>query len=165
MRILGVDPGSRRTGYGLLESDGGRLAYRAHGVIATAGGSFVERIACLFSGLRDVIRRHHPDSVAMEDVFMARNAASALKLGQARGALIAACSQEGLGVTPYSPTVVKQALTGFGRAGKGQIQHMVGLLLAPPSPLEEDAADALAVAICHANHMQTRASSRGRLRR
>ncbi len=155
MRILGVDPGSRRTGYGVLESDGRRLAYMAHGVIAAGNGEFTDRISTLFTGLCDVIDTHHPDFVAMEDVFMSRNAASSLKLGQARGALIAACAHGGLKVTPYSPTAVKQAVTGFGRAEKGQIQHMVRLLLAPPSPLQEDAADALAVAICHASHMQT----------
>jgi len=85
---------------------------------------------------------------------MARNAASALKLGQARGALIAACAHAGLKVTPYSPTKVKQAVTGFGRAEKGQVQHMIQLLLKPPSPLQEDSADALAVAVCHANHVR-----------
>jgi len=155
MRILGVDPGSRRTGFGVIEASGGRIAYLTHGVIAAGNGEFTDRLASLFEGLCNVITKHRPESVAMENVFMARNAASALKLGQARGALIAACAHGGLKVTPYSPTTVKQAVTGFGRAEKGQIQHMVRLLLAPPSPLQEDAADALAVAICHANHVQS----------
>jgi len=154
MRILGVDPGSRRTGYGVVDANGGRISYLAHGVIAAGNGEFTERLATLFTGLSDVIANHQPECVAMEDVFMARNAASALKLGQARGALIAACAHAGLKVTPYSPTKVKQAVTGFGRAEKGQIQHMIQLLLKPPSPLQEDAADALAVAICHANHVR-----------
>jgi len=158
MRILGVDPGSRRTGYGIVDASGGRIAHLTHGVIAAGSGEFTERLATLFTGLSDVIAKHQPECAAMEDVFMARNAASALKLGQARGALIAACAHAGLKVTPYSPTVVKQAVTGFGRAEKGQIQHMIQLLLKPPSPLQEDAADALAVAICHANHVRIPAS-------
>jgi len=154
MRILGVDPGSRRTGFGVIEANGGRITHLAHGVIAAGNGEFTERLSTLFTGLSDVIIQHRPECVAMEDVFMARNAASALKLGQARGALIAACAHAGLKVTPYSPTKVKQAVTGFGRAEKGQIQHMVRLLLKPLSPLQEDAADALAAAICHANHVR-----------
>jgi len=152
MRILGVDPGSRRTGYGIIEANAGGITYQTHGVITAGNGEFTERLASLFIGLSDVIATYQPECVGMEDVFMARNAASALKLGQARGALIAACAHGGLTVTPYSPTKVKQSVTGFGRAEKGQIQHMIQLLLKPPSPLQEDAADALAVAICHANH-------------
>lgn len=155
MRILGVDPGSRRTGYGVVDANSGRISHLAHGVIAAGKGEFTERLATLFSGLSEVISSYQPECVAMEDVFMARNAASALKLGQARGALIAACAQAGLKVTPYSPTKVKQAVTGFGRAEKGQIQHMIQMLLKPPSPLQEDAADALAVAVCHANHVRS----------
>ena len=155
MRILGVDPGSRRTGYGLIESSGGRIAHLAHGVIVAGNGEFMDRLATLFTGLCDIIVEHRPEAVAMEDVFMSRNAASALKLGQARGALIAACAHCGLKITPYSPTAVKQAVVGFGRAEKGQIQHMVQMLLTPPSPMQEDAADALAVAICHANHVHS----------
>ncbi len=155
MRILGVDPGSRRTGYGVVDATGGRITHLAHGVIAAGNGEFTERLATLFTGLSDVIANHRPQCVAMEDVFMARNAASALKLGQARGALIAACAHAKLKVTPYSPTKVKQAVTGFGRAEKGQIQHMIQLLLKLPPPLREDAADALAVAVCHANHVHS----------
>ena len=154
MRILGVDPGSRRTGYGVIDARGGRTTHLVHGIIAAGNGEFTDRLATLFAGLSDVIVRHRPECVAMEDVFMARNAASALKLGQARGALIAACAHAGLRVTPYSPTSMKQAVTGFGRAEKGQIQHMIRLLLNPPPPLQEDAADALAVAICHASHIR-----------
>jgi crossover junction endodeoxyribonuclease RuvC len=152
MRILGVDPGSRRTGYGVVDIDGNRITHVAHGVIAVGDGEFVARLGMLFTDLSSLIAEHKPDCAAMEDVFMARNAASALKLGQARGALIAACTHTGLGVTAYSPTAVKQAVVGFGRAEKGQVQHMIQMLLKPPAPLQEDAADALAVAICHANH-------------
>jgi len=152
MRILGVDPGSRRTGYGIIEVQGSRLAHVAHGVIVPAtDATFDHRLSGLFSELSAVIARYIPEVAAIEDVFMARNAASALKLGQARGALVVACTQAGLSVTPYSPTAVKQALVGFGRAEKQQVQHMVRLLIKPAGALQEDAADALAVAICHAH--------------
>ncbi len=152
MRILGVDPGSRKTGYGIVDVDGSRITHVAHGLIQAGDGEFVERLGCLFTGLSDLIAEFSPECAAMEDVFVSRNAASALKLGQARGALIAACTHAGLAVSAYSPTVVKQAVVGFGRAEKEQVQHMIKLLLKPPSPLAEDAADALAVAVCHANH-------------
>jgi crossover junction endodeoxyribonuclease RuvC len=152
MRILGVDPGSRKTGYGVVDIDGNRITHVTHGVIAVGEGEFVARLGTLFSSLSSLISEHQPSCAAMEDVFMARNASSALKLGQARGALIAACTHAGLDVAAYSPTAVKQAVVGFGRAEKGQVQHMIQLLLKPPAPLQEDAADALAVAICHANH-------------
>jgi len=155
MRILGVDPGSRRAGYGVIDVEGNRMTHIANGVIATGNGEFSERLSVLFSSLSHVINEFQPQTAAMEDVFMARNAASALKLGQARGALIVACTHSGLQVSPYSPTAVKQAVVGFGRAEKGQVQHMIQLLLKPGSPLKEDAADALAVAICHANHQST----------
>ena len=152
MRILGVDPGSRKTGYGIVETDGNRITHVAHGVIAVGDGEFVARLGTLFSALSTLIAEYSPACAAMEDVFVSRNAASALKLGQARGALIAACTHAGLDVAAYSPTAIKQAVVGFGRAEKDQVQHMIKLLLKPPAPLQEDAADALAVAICHANH-------------
>jgi len=155
MRILGVDPGSRRTGYGVVDIEGNRMTHVTHGVIATGNGEFSERLAVLFSSLSHVITEFQPECAAIEDVFMARNAASALKLGQARGALIVACTHAGLQVSAYSPTTVKQAVVGFGRAEKGQVQHMIQLLLKPPAPLQEDAADALAVALCHANHQSS----------
>jgi len=152
MRILGVDPGSRRTGYGVVDVDGNRIKHVTHGVITVGNGEFIARLGTLFASLSQLIAEFNPSCAAMEDVFMARNAASALKLGQARGALIAACTHSGLDVAAYSPTAVKQAVVGFGRAEKGQVQHMIQILLKPPAPLQEDAADALAVAICHANH-------------
>ncbi len=151
MRVLGVDPGSRRTGYGVIDVQGSRLKYVAHGVISPSPQAFDKRLSILFERLTGVIQSYAPEKAAMEDVFMAKNAASALKLGQARGALIVACAQAGLDVAPYSPTSVKQALVGFGRAEKQQVQHMVKLLINPPGKLQEDAADALAVAICHAH--------------
>lgn len=158
MRILGVDPGSQRTGYGIIEAEGQRHLHIAHGVIQTGRGEFAERICILFRELSEVIARFQPDEAAMEDVFIAKNAASALKLGQARGALIAACGHASLSVHPYSPTAVKQSVVGFGRAEKTQVQHMIKMLLKPASPLQEDAADALAVAMCHAHHRNSPAA-------
>ena len=156
MRILGVDPGSRKAGYGIVDIDGNRITHVAHGVITTGNGEFVDRLGRLFADLSALIAEFTPACAAMEDVFVSRNVASALKLGQARGALVAACTHAGLSVTPYSPTLVKQAVVGFGRAEKEQVQHMIKLLLKPPAPLQEDAADALAVAVCHANHAGSR---------
>lgn len=152
MRILGVDPGSRKTGYGIVDVEGNRITHVAHGLIVVGDADFTARLGLLFSDLSALIAEYRPGCAAMEDVFVSRNVASALKLGQARGALIAACTHAGLDVAAYSPTAVKQALVGFGRAEKAQVQHMIRMLLTPPAPLQEDAADALAVAICHANH-------------
>jgi len=152
MRILGVDPGSRKTGYGIVDVEGSRITHVTHGLIKAGDGEFTARLGMLFSGLSSLIEQYRPECAAMEDVFVSRNAASALKLGQARGALIAACTHARLDVAAYSPTAVKQAVVGFGRAEKEQVQHMIKMLLKPPAPLQEDAADALGVAICHANH-------------
>ncbi|MDQ6994063.1 MAG: crossover junction endodeoxyribonuclease RuvC [Mariprofundaceae bacterium] len=152
MRILGVDPGSQKTGVGILDVQGNHLKYVHHSVIRVGTGDFSERLTALFSGLSSIIETFKPELAAMEDVFVSKNVTSALKLGQARGALLAACGFHGLHVEPYSPTKVKQSITGFGRADKKQVQHMVNMLLKPPPPLQEDAADALAVCICHAHH-------------
>ncbi len=152
MRLLGVDPGSQKTGVGIIDVQGSRLQHVYHTVIRCGSGDFDRRLHTLFSRLSEIIGEFRPESAAIEDVFVARNAASALKLGQARGALVAACCAGGLRVAPYSPTRIKQAVVGFGRAEKQQVQHMVRMLLYPPEPLAEDAADALAVAICHAHH-------------
>lgn len=157
MRILGIDPGSLKTGVGIIDVQGNRIRHVHHSVIRCGGGDFDDRLHILFSSLRLVIAEFCPTLAAIEDVFVSKNVNSALKLGQARGALIAACMDSGLRVSPYSPTKVKQAVVGFGRADKEQVQHMIRILLHPPEPLAEDAADALAVAICHAHHapMQT----------
>lgn len=152
VRILGVDPGSQKTGVGIIDVRGNHLQHVCHRVIRCARGELDERLNTLFTGLEELIGEFRPQTAAIEDVFVSRNVSSALKLGQARGALIAACARSGLRVHPYSPTQVKQAVVGFGRAEKNQVQHMIRLLLHPPEPLAEDAADALAVAICHAHH-------------
>ena len=152
MRILGIDPGSRKTGVGILDIQGNRMRHVHHQVIQAGTGDFSERLTTLFTSLNDIIAAFQPDAAAMEDVFVSKNIGSALKLGQARGALVAACGFHGLHVYPYAPTQVKQSVTGVGRADKLQVQHMIRMLLKPPEPLQEDAADALAVCICHAHH-------------
>ncbi len=155
MRILGIDPGSRATGFGFIEVRKGRTVCIAKGVIRTGGGDFPDRLGLIFSGIRDLVREFQPDQVAVESVFVSRNPSSALKLGQARGAAISAVVSEGLKIAEYSPRSVKQALVGRGAADKNQVQHMVCVLLQLREQLEEDAADALAVALCHQHTSET----------
>ncbi len=155
MRILGIDPGSRATGFGFIEVKKGKTVCVAHGVIRTGGGDFPDRLGVIFTGIRDLLREHLPDQVAVESVFLSKNPSSALKLGQARGAAICAVISEGLKVAEYSPRSVKQALVGRGGADKNQVQHMVAVLLQLRERLEEDAADALAVALCHQHTSET----------
>jgi crossover junction endodeoxyribonuclease RuvC len=149
--ILGIDPGSRVTGYGLINSVGNRLEYIDCGCITTRAESLPERLKKIHNGLREVIRQSSPQQAAIEEVFMGKNAASALKLGQARGAAMTACLTHDLPIEEYSARKVKQAVVGAGAAEKAQVQHMVKALLNINDTIAEDAADALAVAICHAN--------------
>ena len=152
VRILGIDPGSRILGYGVIEASGGRLAYVTCGTIrTTVKYSLAWRLNEIFDGLNEVIQTHRPDVAAVEDVFMSSNARSALKLGQARGAAIVAAMQNGLKVYDYPPRQVKQAVAGYGQAEKVQVQRMVKVLLKLKGSPSADAADALAVAICHTN--------------
>ena len=154
-RIIGIDPGSRITGYGVLVLAGGQLHFVACGVVkTTAHLPFSHRINQIFDGINEVIQMHQPDVAAIEDVFLATNPRSALKLGQARGAAVVAAMQNDLAVYDYSPRVVKQAVVGYGQAAKEQVQHMVRVLLGLSSSPSSDAADALAVAICHANQFR-----------
>jgi crossover junction endodeoxyribonuclease RuvC len=155
MRILGIDPGSRFTGFGIIEVQGDRATHVRHGVIQTGTGEFTERLGVIFEELREVIRAEAPVEVAVETVFLSRNASSALKLGQARGAAICAAISMGLPVAEYSPRSVKQAIVGRGAADKVQVQHMVTVLLQLRETPAEDAADALAVALCHQHTQQT----------
>jgi len=164
MRILGIDPGSRKAGVGIIERHGNRLTHIHHHTICCTDSDFPSRLATLFHSLKAILIEYQPDVVAIEDVFMSKNAASALKLGQARGALIAACADSHLDIATYSPTLIKKSLSGFGRADKKQMQYMVGMLLAIKEPVQEDAADALAVAICHAHHCPMQSQSK-RLRK
>lgn len=154
IRILGIDPGSRITGYGVIEVVAGRIRFVACGVVKTTQQfPFAHRLNEIFDGINEVIQLHAPEVAAVEDVFMASNASSALKLGQARGAAVVAAMQNGLGVHDYSAKKVKRSVVGYGQAEKGQVQHMVRVLLGLSSLPSSDAADALAVAICHAHHL------------
>jgi crossover junction endodeoxyribonuclease RuvC len=151
-RIIGIDPGSRVTGYGVIDIDRGRLYFVACGVVRTTPDfSFSIRLNEIFEGLNEVIQVHGPAVAAIEEVFLATNPRSALKLGHARGAAVVAAMQNGLAVYDYSPRAIKQAVVGYGQAEKTQVQHMVQVLLELSGRPSPDAADALAVAICHAN--------------
>lgn len=154
-RILGIDPGSRITGYGLVASHCGKLEFIACGVVKTSADMpFAHRLNQIFDGVNEVVQVHQPTVVAVEDVFLATNPRSALKLGQARGVAVVAAMQNGLQVYDYSPRVVKQGVVGYGQASKDQVQHMVRVLLGLNGSPSSDAADALAVAICHANQFR-----------
>ena len=154
-RIIGVDPGSRITGYGIIDADRGHLHFVACGVVKTTTNyPFSYRLNEIFEGINEVVQLHGPVVAAVEDVFLATNPRSALKLGHARGAAVVAATQNGLTVFDYSPRAVKQAVVGYGQADKKQVQHMVRVLLGLSGAPSTDAADALAVAICHANQFQ-----------
>lgn len=155
MKILGIDPGSRRTGYGIVQVRGDQAVLIAAGVVNCVHKSFPERLGKIFSGLEEIIAKHGPNEVAVETVFVSHNVNSALKLGQARGAAICAAIAAGLPVSEYAPRAIKQAMVGKGSADKDQVQHMVRILLGHTEKLEEDAADALAVALCHQHTRQT----------
>ena len=153
---MGIDPGSRITGYGIIDMDGPRSLYVASGGIQTnSGQALPERLKTIFEAVTEIVRFHQPKEVAVEQVFMHRNPDSALKLGQARGAAICAVVVAGLPVSEYAARSIKQAVVGNGAADKTQVQRMVALLLRLPEPLQADAADALAVAICHGHTRQT----------
>jgi len=150
--VLGVDPGSRFCGYGLLRADRRGLAYLASGrVRLDRRDSLAVRLAVLQGALEEILDRHRPDVSAVEKVFFAKSARSALSLGHARGVVLAALARAGIPVDEYSALEVKKAVVGYGRADKRQVQEMVAMLLRIRNPLVEDEADALAVAICHAN--------------
>ena len=151
LRILGIDPGSVRMGYGVIDTDGQQSWHRAHGCIQAGHGTLGEKLARIAEELQAVITDWQPAHMAIEDVFMAKNAQSALKLGQARGAAICIGVQQQLTINEYSARRVKQSLVGSGGAQKEQVQHMVSLLLNIEHDLQADAADALAIAICHAH--------------
>ena len=155
-RILGIDPGSRVTGYGVIDSDGRKSVHVASGCISIKGGELPERLGEIYRGVASVIAEYGPVEMAVEEVFVSKNVASALKLGQARAAAICAGIAAGLGVSEYTPRMIKQALVGTGGADKGQVEHMVKLILGLHATLAPDQADALAVAISHAHTHTTR---------
>jgi len=147
IRILGIDPGSINTGFGIIDVDGNHSIHIENGTI--------NKLFAIFTQLNDIIDQHHPDEVAIEKIFMHRNADSALKLGQARGAAITTCATKQLKIFEYTATQVKQATVGRGHAAKQQVQHMVKVLLCLNEVPQVDAADALAVAICHAHSRES----------
>lgn len=155
--ILGIDPGSRVTGFGVVRAEGTQPVYVASGCIRAKGAEMPKRLGEIFQGIGEVIATYQPEVLAIERVFMHRNADSALKLGQARGAALVAAVSRGLSVHEYSPNEIKQAVTGRGHAAKHQIQHMVSVLLKLSATPPADAADALAAALCHAHIRQYRA--------
>ena len=154
MRILGIDPGTRVTGYGVVEKRGNRLIHIDNGALYTrSGDELAFRLKTIHDGLCRIIGEYTPEAVAVEQIFVAKNALSALKLGHARGAALLAGMNAGLPVFEYTALQVKNAVVGYGRAAKLQVQQMVRALINLPEIAQEDASDALAVAICHAHSM------------
>ena len=168
--ILGIDPGSRKTGFGIINCLGAKSEYVGSGVIRVPDVSLPERLKVIFDSVSEIIEKYCPQEFAIESVFMAKSAGSALKLGQARGAAIVAAVNQDLPVSEYEARKVKQSVVGNGGADKLQVQHMVKTLLKLPATPQEDAADALAIALCHASTRQhlvniasARSFRRGRL--
>ena len=156
IRIIGIDPGLRRTGWGIVEADGVRLSYIASGLITSDGeADLAYRLRELYEGLCSVIAGHAPDEAAVEETFVNKDARATLKLGQARGMALLAPAQRGLRVAEYPPNVVKKTVTGTGHGEKRQIAAMIGFLLPKAKFESADEADALAIAICHASHRQS----------
>ena len=156
MKVFGIDPGSERTGYGCIDTDGSRHRILHCGAVsAPASASFPARLLAIHQRLSALLLAHRPDAVAVESIFYASNVRSALKLGHARGVAVLAAAQAGLPVVEYTPAEIKRAVVGYGRAEKHQVQQMVKLLLGLPAvPSPHDAADALAVAICHVHSVR-----------
>jgi crossover junction endodeoxyribonuclease RuvC len=150
VRILGLDPGSRRTGFGIIDCDGPDSVHRAHGCIDGIGSTLDQRVRSIFEGICKVVEEHRPDEIAIERVFVNRNVDSALKLGQARGAALCAVPS-GVPVYEYAPRAVKLAVVGSGAAEKQQVAHMIRAMLLLRARIVSDASDALAVALCHAH--------------
>lgn len=160
--ILGVDPGSRITGFGVIRAEGSRLHYIDSGCIRMPDGTMAQRLQTIYTGLSEIIGQYRPDEFAIEQVFLSRNVDSALKLGQARGVAMVCAANAGLAVHEYAAREVKQAIVGKGSADKVQVQHMVTAIMELPRRPQEDAADALGIAICHAHMRQSRARLAGR---
>lgn len=155
MRVLGIDPGLRNMGWGVIDVAGSRLSHVANGTLRSASGPLAERLLTLHQGLCAVVERYAPDTAAIEQTFVNRDGASTLKLGQARGIALLSVAQAGIAPGEYAPNAVKKAVVGVGHADKRQIAHMIALQLPGCAPDSADAADALAIAICHAHHAQS----------
>jgi crossover junction endodeoxyribonuclease RuvC len=156
--VLGIDPGSQCTGFGVVDAAGPRLTYVASGVIRTPHGDFAARLCEIFTGVRSIVAQYRPQEIAIEKVFVNRNPDSALKLGQARGAAICGTAEANAAVFEYATRQIKQAVVGSGGAEKAQVQLMMRSLLRLEGMIAADAADALAAAVCHALRGQVRAS-------
>lgn len=155
-RLIGLDPGLRRTGWGVIEVEGNSLFHVASGAVtSTAALPLAERLSQLYEALAVVLTAHDPAEAAVEETFVNKNPSSTLKLGQARGAVMLAPAQAGIPVAEYSANLIKKSLVGNGHADKNQVQAMIGILLPGAKPETADAADALAIAICHAHHRRT----------
>ena len=158
IRILGIDPGLRRTGWGVVDVAGNRLIFVACGCVETNERDEVAaRLVAIHRGLARVLSEHRPQEAAVEATFVNKNAAATLKLGQARGVALLAPAQAGVSVAEYAPNLVKKTIVGAGHAEKAQIRVMIGVLLPKADPQSEDAADALAIAVTHAHHRQSAA--------
>lgn len=155
MRVLGLDPGLRTLGWGVIEVDGPRLSHVANGHCTSASGALADRLLALFDQLSEVVARFAPDAAAVEQTFVNRDGAGTLKLGQARAVALLVPARAGLAVGEYAPNAVKKSVVGVGHADKAQIAHMVRLQLPGVQLAGADAADALAIAICHAHHLQS----------
>ncbi|WP_108503380.1 crossover junction endodeoxyribonuclease RuvC [Paracoccus indicus] len=157
MKVLGIDPGLRNMGWGIIQVDGSRIRHVANGTIHSDGDQDLgSRLSVLFRGLCAIIATHEPDEAAVEQTFVNKDATGTLKLGQARGVALLAPAEAGITVGEYAPNAVKKTVVGVGHAGKEQVQHMVRVQLAGVQFESADAADALAIAICHARHLQSR---------
>lgn len=154
LRILGIDPGSRLTGFGVLDIEADSATYVASGTVQSTDGEFPDRLRQIFESVAEIVSRYHPDVVAIESVFVHKNAGSALKLGHARSAAICATFDSDVEVVEYAPRAIKQAVVGTGSATKEQVQHMVVALLRLDGEPSADAADALATALCHGHQRQ-----------
>ncbi len=161
--ILGIDPGSRITGYGVIQQKGSKCIYIASGCIRTKGDTLAPKLDMIFKGISEIIKQYQPTEFGIEQVFMAKNPDSALKLGQARGAAIVAATQADLYIQEYSARQIKQAVAGIGAATKEQVQHMVMQILNLSGKPQADAADGLAVAICHAHTAQSLVAMSGKV--
>ncbi len=159
MRVLGIDPGLRVLGWGVIEAEGTRISHVANGLCKSEGGDLAARLLSLFEALSEVVARHAPDTAAVEQTFVNKDGAGTLKLGQARGIAMLVPARAGLAVGEYAPNTIKKTVVGVGHAAKVQVDHMVRLQLPGARIAGPDAADALAVALCHAHH----ARSAGRL--
>jgi crossover junction endodeoxyribonuclease RuvC len=156
IRILGIDPGLRRTGWGVVEYLGNRLGFIACGSVETSEkAALAERLVALHDGLTSVLDEFRPDEAAVETTFVNSNAVATLKLGQARGIAMLVPARSGVPVSEYAPNQVKKTIVGAGHGEKAQIRMMIGVLLPKADPSSEDAADALAIAVCHAHHRQS----------